>query len=35
LKKQENGDYYEMQVMANPQRMLDYLPYLERGEKNW
>jgi GTP-binding protein HflX len=34
LKKQENGDYYEMQVMANPWRMLDYLPYLEGGEKN-
>jgi GTP-binding protein HflX len=34
LKKQEHGDYYDMQVMANPQRMLDYLPYLGRGEKN-
>ncbi len=34
LKKQENGDYYEMQVMANPQRMLDYLPFLERGEEH-
>jgi GTPase len=32
LKKQENGDYYEMQVMASPQRMLDCLPYLRKGE---
>jgi len=32
LKKQENGDYYDIQIMAHPERMLDYLPYLERGE---
>ena len=34
LKKEEDGDYYEMRVMADPQRMIDYLPYLEGGEKN-
>jgi GTP-binding protein HflX len=34
MKKRENGDYYEMQVMANPPLMLNYLPYLERGEHN-
>jgi len=33
LKKQENEEYYELQVMADPQLMLPYLPYLERGEK--
>lgn len=32
LKKQEDGDYYDIQLMAHPQRMLDYVPYLERGE---
>jgi GTP-binding protein HflX len=33
LKKQENGDYYELQVMADPKLMLAYVPYLERGEE--
>lgn len=33
LKKRENGDYYELQVMADPKLMLAYVPYLDRGEK--
>lgn len=35
LKRRENGDYFELKVMANPQSMLNYLPYLGRGEENW
>jgi GTP-binding protein HflX len=33
LQKRKNGDYYELQVMAEPQRMLAYAAYLDRGEK--
>ncbi len=35
LKKRENGDFFELKVMAPPQSMLNFLPYLERGEENW
>ncbi len=31
LKKQSRGDYYEVRVMADPQGMLTYLPYVESG----
>jgi len=35
LRKREDGDAYEFQVMADPQRMSAYLPYLDRGDKLW
>lgn len=35
LKKRENRDYSEMKVMANPKFMINYLPYLAKGEENW
>jgi len=35
LKKRETRDYFELKVMANPQKILNYLPYLKRGEENW
>lgn len=35
LKKRENGDYSEIKLMANPKFMINYLPYLAKGEENW
>lgn len=35
LKKRENGDYSEIKLMANPKFMVNYLPYLAKGEENW
>ena len=35
LKRRENGDYFEMQVMADPAQMLPYMPYLEREGTPW
>lgn len=35
LKRRENGDYSEMKIMADPQKIIDYLPYIKRGEENW
>ena len=31
LKKQEDGDYHVLQVMADPKAMIPYLPYMEGG----
>jgi GTP-binding protein HflX len=35
IKRRENTDSYGFKIMANPQNMLNFLPYLERGEENW
>jgi GTP-binding protein HflX len=35
MKKRENGDYSEIKIMANPKFMINYLPYLAKGEENW
>ena len=35
LKKRENGDYSELKIMADPQKIIKYLPYIKRGEENW
>jgi len=35
LKRRENGDYFELKIMANPRSILNYSPYIKRGEKNW
>jgi len=33
LQKRKTGDFYELQVMAEPQQMFAYRTYLDRGEK--
>jgi len=33
LKKREDGDYYEVRVMAEPGRILPFAPYLDRGKE--
>jgi len=35
LKRRESGENFEMQVMADPEQMLPYLPYIERGGTPW
>ena len=35
LKRRENGDYSELKIMANPLAMVNYSPYIKRGEENW
>jgi GTP-binding protein HflX len=35
LKKREADDSFELKLMADPDLILKYLPYIKRGEKNW
>jgi GTP-binding protein HflX len=35
LRRREDGDYFEVKIMANPKFMVNYLPYLVQGEENW
>ncbi len=35
LKRRENREFYELKIMANPNSMLNFLPYIKRGEPNW
>ena len=35
LKKREDDDSFELKLMADPDLILKYLPYIKRGEKNW
>jgi len=35
LKRRENDDFHELKIMANPKHILNYLPYIKRGEATW
>ncbi|NIM91032.1 MAG: GTPase HflX [Candidatus Aminicenantes bacterium] len=35
LKRRENGDYFELKIMADSQSVLNFLPYVKRGEDKW
>jgi len=35
LKRREKNDCYELKIMANPKLILNYLPFIKKGEKNW
>ena len=35
LKRRENRECYELKIMANPNLMINFLPYIKRGEPNW
>ncbi|MBS3819390.1 GTPase HflX [bacterium] len=35
LKRRENHDSYDLKVMADPKSMINFLPYIQRGEVNW
>jgi GTP-binding protein HflX len=34
LERRENGDSFDLKIMAKPDLVLDFLPYLKRGEEN-
>jgi len=35
IKKREYRDFFELKVLADPQKMINYLPYIKRGGANW
>lgn len=35
LKRRENGSYFELKILARPHSVINYLPYIKRGESNW
>lgn len=35
LKRRENGSHFELKILARPQSVINYLPYIIRGESNW
>lgn len=35
LKRRENGDFFELDIMADPKHMINYLPFIKRGESHW
>ncbi|MFW6123721.1 MAG: GTPase HflX [Acidobacteriota bacterium] len=35
LKKRENSDDFLLKVLADPKKMMNFLPFIQRGEKNW
>ena len=35
MQKREYKDFFELKVLAEPQKMLNYLPYIKRGGANW
>ncbi len=35
LRRRENGDFSELKIMADPQKIVNYLPYIKKGEENW
>jgi len=35
LKRRENGNYFELKIMADSQSVLNFLPYVKRGEEKW
>lgn len=35
LKRRENDDFHELKIMANPKHIMNYMPYIIRGEATW
>ncbi len=35
LKRREADEYIEVKIMADPKSLLNYLPYVKRGENHW
>jgi GTP-binding protein HflX len=35
LKRRENGSHFELKILARPKSVINYLPYIKRGESNW
>jgi len=35
LKKRENSDNFLLKILADPKKMMNFLPFIQKGEKNW
>ena len=35
LKKRENSDSYLLKILAEPEKMISFLPFMHKGEKKW
>jgi GTP-binding protein HflX len=35
LKRRENGEFYELKIMADPGHILNFVPFIKRGENLW
>ncbi len=35
LKKRENSDGYLLKILAEPEKMMSFLPFIQKGEKKW
>lgn len=35
LRRRENDNYFELEIMADPDSIINYIPYIKRGETNW
>ncbi len=35
LKRRENGNYFELKILAHPHSVINYLPYIKRGDAHW
>ena len=35
LKKRENRDGYLLRILAEPEKMMNFLPFIQKGEKKW
>jgi len=35
LKQRENGDCFELKILADKNSMLNFLPYIKQGDSNW
>ena len=35
LKKRERGNYVELKIMADPNSIINFLPYIKKGDENW
>jgi len=35
LKKRENSDDFLLEVLAEPKKMMNFLPFIQKGEKKW
>jgi len=35
LKRRENDSFHELKIMANPKHMLNFLPYIKKGDTLW
>jgi GTP-binding protein HflX len=35
IKRREKDDFFELKIMADPEMVINFLPYIKRGEENW